>query len=936
MAVVCVCNGQEQLALRRQKAHMSRLACVATMCLIMSALLIAHVSASAETRAVDERFQLAAENQHLMLYVDPQTAEVVVQQRATGLIWSTNPLDRGSVEKIARGSAMNELQAQLVLHYYTPEDVAKTIDTYAESIAHEQFAIVSIENGIRIEYELGKRWDDWSHIPVMISQTRFDELLDRVEDDSAREFLRSQFYLISIEPYEGLGAWVDIAAFDFAKLFGHSQVVSDDVPLTTAADKRGISNHIVNSVHENRADYDRADQVQPEDLAAVRKQPTYIRRSPLRPWDIPKIADILKDIGYYPDERANDDLEYCLDPPEPNQVMFGAAIEYVLDCEDLVVRVPAADLTYPTDIPDDTGRLVSYRLHSVDVLPYFGAAGPSEVGHIFVPDGSGAIIYLNNGKIDRQPYQQPVYGLDRSLSLRTERRGFDELVRLPVYGLATQSRGHLAVIEEGGSLARIRADVAGRTNSYNFVSARFNVLPTARAVVYANEYGTADFLNVYQARSYQRNIVIRFSFLSGFDANYAGMARRYQRYLVDRYGLSRVGESQGLAMYLEVISAIHRERPVFGIPLKVIEPLSTFAQTREMVDWLLARGISDLRVRLSGWLSGGLEHDYPAGVKVEKVVGSINEFAALSDHLEASGVPLFADVGFLNVPKRAKGFNVRRNAARLLTREIAQVYWLDWATNFYEPGGDRFSYVLSPASLSGLIDQFLQDFSALGMSGISLRYMGEQINSDFRPDPQELVDRAEAQRIIVESAKKISAEWDVMITGGFDYLLPYTHHILNVPMHSSGYSILDEDVPFYQMVLRGYVDYTGEPMNLAQDRDASILRTVETGASLYCIGFYADSSAVKHTDFDHYYACGFSGLADHMVSVYDEINQLVGSTAGELIVDHAVLAPGVHMTMFESGIRVVVNYGEKAFESGDLRVEARGYTILEEQDWHGN
>ena len=58
---------------------------------------------------------------------------------------------------------------------------------------------------------------------------------------------------------------------------------------------------------------------------------------------------------------------------------------------------------------------------------------------MFVPDGSGAIIYLNNGKTDRQSYLQPVYGTDRSLSLRMERHN-DNAMRV-----ANFLNGHASV-----------------------------------------------------------------------------------------------------------------------------------------------------------------------------------------------------------------------------------------------------------------------------------------------------------------------------------------------------------------------------------------------------------------------------------------------------------------------------------------------------------
>ena len=37
---------------------------------------------------------------------------------------------------------------------------------------------------------------------------------------------------------------------------------------------------------------------------------------------------------------------------------------------------------------------------------------------------------------------------------------------------------------------------------------------------------------------------------------------------------------------------------------------------------------------------------------------------------------------------------------------------------------------------------------------------------------------------MADNVRKMSAEWDVLVTGGFEYLLPHVRHILNAPMHS--------------------------------------------------------------------------------------------------------------------------------------------------------
>lgn len=54
----------------------------------------------------------------------------------------------------------------------------------------------------------------------------------------------------------------------------------------------------------------------------------------------------------------------------------------------------------------------SYDLFSVSMLPYFCAASDKDKGFALIPDGSGAVMTLNNGKTAYSAYSQPVYGGD--------------------------------------------------------------------------------------------------------------------------------------------------------------------------------------------------------------------------------------------------------------------------------------------------------------------------------------------------------------------------------------------------------------------------------------------------------------------------------------------------------------------------------------------
>ena len=77
-------------------------------------------------------------------------------------------------------------------------------------------------------------------------------------------------------------------------------------------------------------------------------------------------------------------------------------LEYKLDGENLIAFIDPKKVEYNTE---------NYSLVDIDLLEFFGAAGSEEEGYLFVPDGSGALIYLNSGKKD-SAYIASVYGRD--------------------------------------------------------------------------------------------------------------------------------------------------------------------------------------------------------------------------------------------------------------------------------------------------------------------------------------------------------------------------------------------------------------------------------------------------------------------------------------------------------------------------------------------
>ena len=249
-----------------------------------------------------------------------------------------------------------------------------------------------------------------------------------------------------------------------------------------------------------------------------------------RPLVLQRMLDAFAKAGYTEEDLAFDNEENGAGggagAEKPN---FTVVIEYRLDGDGFVVSVPTAQIQ----------EAEGYRVRNFELLNFFGAAGVDEQGYMLVPDGSGGLIYLNNGKANAEVYAQRVYGDD--LNDNSGRRGqIAEYARLPVFGLKSGDNAWFAEITKGESIANITADVSGRQNSYNNIHASFLIRGEDELELYK---GTrVEEIQLLTDARYTGDVEIRYSFLSGADASYSGMAKLYREKL-EAEGKLKIGRA---------------------------------------------------------------------------------------------------------------------------------------------------------------------------------------------------------------------------------------------------------------------------------------------------------------------------------------------------------------------------------------------------------
>lgn len=806
--------------------------------------------------------ELVAENQFLAMYFNPQTTEVAIKDKSSGAMWYTNPPDREQ-DTIATGANKKELGSQLTITYYTPTAQKQTMDNFNYSIANQQFKASKIENGVKIVYTIGTV-QKVLLVPQAISAERFEQISAKVTNESDKGVLKRRYKLISLKDIQDEGEKKDML----------------------------------------------------QKYPSLEQHDIYELRPNLNDLVLQQLDNIFRSAGYTIDDLNKDNVENNVPPKEANKDVFTVPLQYQLDGKDLVVTIPTNEIKYDA----------SYPLTQIKVLEFFGSGNSTDKGYMLVPDGSGALIYMNNGKSQSRPYMSQMYGMDRAIK-QEERFEKAEQPYLPVFGIKKGDNAVFGIIEGGSAFASVIAEVSGRINSYNTACVEFTTL--FNDTIDLTAMAGNNLVMAYQPRMYQGDFKIRYSFLSGQDADYVGMAKLYRNYLIEHGVLKKQAREAQLPFYLELVGAIDKVMPIAGMPIDAIQPLTTYDQAGQIINEVMDAGISNIKVKYTGWFNGGIRHSLPDDINLQRQLGGRRAFERLVNFADKNGIELYPSVSFEYAyrDKLFDSFIPRSDAARFLDREVALVYDFDPATNMFDNTKDPY-YIINPSKISSIVSSFLKDYKKLGIKGLALETMGKDLNSNFREN--KLVDREQAKDIMAKQMQAISQSGiSIMANGVNDYALPYTSYILNMPMDSSGYNICDESIPFYEIVVHGYVGYAGEPINLAGDYNRAVLKAAETGSGVYFEWIYGDNSLVKDSDYNYLFSVNYKSWLGKAVELYNRLNSALADVQDKEIIDHKKLSDDVYEVTFEGGKSVVVNYSTAPVSLNGVIVEPESYKVFE-------
>ena len=141
----------------------------------------------------------------------------------------------------------------------------------------------------------------------------------------------------------------------------------------------------------------------------------------------------------------------------------------------------------------------------------------------------------------------------------------------------------------------------------------------------------------------------------------------------------------------------------------------------------------------------------------------------------------------------------------------------------------------------------------------------------------------------------------IMTNMGNDYAAIYSDMVTNMDLTGSDYTILDAAVPFYQLAVHGYVNYTGTALNNTGNAEEELLHSAEYGAGLYFTLMRETAFALQKTLYTEYYGSDYAEWHDRMLEIYTRYNAELGHIFNQEMTDHEYIQKDLTCTSYEDG-----------------------------------
>lgn len=558
-------------------------------------------------------------------------------------------------------------------------------------------------------------------------------------------------------------------------------------------------------------------------------------------------------------------------------------------------------------------------LNEITLLPYFGLADKNSDGYMMIPDGSGALIELNNGKVNAPSYEKLIYGNDYSVDILYE-TSREQDIKIPIFGMKRGDSAYCAIVEEGDGYATINAAVSGQKTSFNTLNVTGIYRVSSTVYVMSEITGSRNVLyNAKDATGGQR-LSVSYTFLEGEKANYSGMAEVARNYFKEK-GLYQKKETKE-SLHIEFYGGINAPKSFVGIQYVGKNALTRFEDANKIIADLKNEGVGDISAAYRYFSESEFSGKSEINLKPAKVLGGNLGIERMMEYLEQEEVEIFFHADISSLRKSGNGISRYFDTSKTVNLGKVSIYPMGLHSNIPDLSKNPY-YLTSPSKYENMLTILANSADKQRIRNIYFTDTVSKLVSDFRIGG---IQRGESDRLLSKLFKGFSKEYNLLMSNPNAYLYPYAAKISDLPLESSKHLLFDKDIPFLQMILKGAVPYTAPPFNLSGVSDSLFLKHVETMSQISYAFIYEDPDKLINTKLINQYGLAYSPNRARAVDNAKRMAYILSELKGAYIKNHTT--DGIlTKTQFSNGIDVYVNYGESAIRINEITIRERGFVI---------
>lgn len=811
---------------------------------------------------VSDGFELAARNDHLELYYNVECARIIVRNRISGHVWDS-AYSKDKIPENFTEAQRQEVTSLFNLTYSTASYFSSKTSTC--SLDSKEYTV----NGKKIKdgFEYSVYIPEFDvNIRLEITLNEYGVLVSIPEGGIEENVESEKVVLASCETI--------VESLEEEKKYFNGILEDTKIPKDLKKNLEEVL-QILENMQKTLEDI--------ESAIGISAVCTQLAK------DIERIDTLLfgkADIqGFYPGILESKKIEDT-EKNEHRQYM------QTINAWELTTNIQIAQLK----------EISAITLVSINLLPYFGAAGDDAEGYMVYPDGCGALTYFK----DKHGAFSSFYKADTYTSLSPD-INWEEIndslglsnVAVPYFGIKTGDDACLGYVSGGGAQSSIMFSPSGYVIPINRIGAGFTYRQTVATSSVSGQWQSVEDTMIFEREMQTFDASVQFFFLEGENADYSGMATVLREYMVNEGILEKSPflKEEKVQLAVDVFGGYNEQ--ILAIDNYVVG--TSLSQTEQIMD-----ALEEIPVfyNYQGIFKEGYDK-YPTKYEVSEKLGEPEELDKLSQKAKENGGYLFAESDQLIVDYDSSNYDKGELA-------IGNQYTI-------LQNKEKNQYLLSPQSVKERQEEVL--FPELGQYdavGIAEKSMGSFIYSDY--SEKQYCSRLDTvkkwKNILEEEKNKFGA---IAVDEGSDYTFAAADWIRNAPNSVSGYIYTDEEIPFYMMLIHGYLNYTTMPNNQYYNPEIQLLKAIEYGYMPYysICGENIDSR-------EGTYMSEFDKVHDDMVKTYNTYISALGGLVDEPMIHHKKEGD-ISEVCYANGEKIIINYGNEKVTVDNKVVEGKSF-----------